>query len=107
MGLASGYRSGKKPGMYDVIIIGAGPAGTAAGYHLARKGRSVLLLDRRTFPRKKACAGGVTPKAMALFDYDISHLVRRTCRKVKVTRPGKNAFFIKNTNPLCYITRSA
>ena len=60
---------------------------------------------RRTFPRKKACAGGVTPKAMALFDYDISHLVRRTCRKVKVTRPGKNAFFIKNTNPLCYITR--
>ncbi len=91
--------------MYDVIIIGAGPAGTAAGYYLARKGFSVLLLDRRSFPRKKACAGGITPKAMALFNYDISHLVCRTFREIKIVRPGNRSFIIKNKNPLCYITR--
>ena len=58
--------------MYDVIIIGAGPAGTAAGYFLGGRGLSVLVLDRKQFPRKKACAGGITPKAMALYPFDIS-----------------------------------
>lgn len=93
--------------MYDVIIAGAGPAGTAAGYHLALQGLSVLLLDRRNFPRKKACAGGITPKAMDLFAYDISHLVRNTCREVKITQPGNTSFIIKNKDPLCYVTRRA
>jgi len=91
--------------MYDVIIIGAGPAGTTAGYLLGRAGFSVLLLDRKNFPRKKACAGGITPKAMALFPYDISGLVRRTCREVKIIRPGNDSFIVKARDPLCYITK--
>lgn len=91
--------------MYDVIITGAGPAGTTAGYLLARKGLSVLLLDRKNFPRKKACAGGITPKAMALFPFDISCLVRRTCREVKIIRPGNTSFMIKTKDPLCYVTK--
>ncbi|WP_020589236.1 geranylgeranyl reductase family protein [Desulfobacter curvatus] len=91
--------------MYDVIITGAGPAGTAAGYLLGRAGFSVLLLDRKTFPRKKACAGGITPKAMALFPFDISCFVRRTCREVKITRPGNASFIVKAKAPLCYITK--
>ncbi len=91
--------------MYDVIITGAGPAGTTAGYLLARKGLSVLLLDKKNFPRKKACAGGITPKAMALFPFDISCLVRRTCREVKIIRPGNTSFMIKTKDPLCYVTK--
>lgn len=91
--------------MHDVIIIGAGPAGTAAGYDLASAGLSVLILDRRNFPRKKACAGGITPKGMAQFAYDISSFVHRTCREVKITRPCGNSFLIKNKDPLCYMTR--
>lgn len=91
--------------MYDVIIIGAGPAGTTAGYLLGRSGFSVLVLDRKNFPRKKACAGGITPKAMALFPFDISGLVRRTCREVKIVRPGNTSFVVKANTPLCYITK--
>ncbi len=41
----------------DVAIIGAGPAGSAAAIQLARAGRSVLLVDRQTFPRDKVCGG--------------------------------------------------
>lgn len=91
--------------MYDVIITGAGPAGATAGYLLGRAGLSVLLLDRKNFPRKKACAGGITPKAMVLFPYDISCLVRRTCREVKIVRPGNASFMVKAKEPLCYITK--
>lgn len=91
--------------MFDVIIIGAGPAGTTAGYLLGRSGFSVLLLDRKNFPRKKACAGGITPKAMNLFPFDISSLVRRTCREVKIIRPGNASFVVKAKPALCYITK--
>lgn len=44
-------------GSRDVAIIGAGPAGSAAAIALARAGRDVLLIDRRDFPRGKACGG--------------------------------------------------
>jgi len=52
--------------LYDVIIVGAGPAGSAAAQWLARKGYSVLLLDRSRFPRNKVCGDGLTPGATAL-----------------------------------------
>ena len=40
---------------WDVVIIGAGPAGAIAGVHLAAAGHKVLLLDKEHFPREKAC----------------------------------------------------
>ena len=47
--------------MTDVIIAGAGPAGSALAIHLARQGREVLLLDRSSFPREKPCGEGLMP----------------------------------------------
>jgi len=51
--------------MSDVIIAGAGPAGSTLAIHLARKGRDVLLLDRSTFPREKPCGEGLMPAGVA------------------------------------------
>jgi geranylgeranyl reductase family protein len=48
----------------DVVIIGAGPAGTAAAIELARAGRSAILVDRATFPRDKCCGDGLTTLAL-------------------------------------------
>ncbi|MGV9888012.1 geranylgeranyl reductase family protein [Streptomyces sp. NPDC003395] len=48
----------------DVIIVGAGPAGSTAAYHLAAAGRSVLLLEKSAFPRDKICGDGLTPRAV-------------------------------------------
>lgn len=48
---------------YDAVVVGAGPGGAATAYHLARRGRSVLLLDRRRFPRDKVCGDGLTRAA--------------------------------------------
>lgn len=47
--------------MHDVAIAGASIAGAATAIHLARLGHSVVLLDRATFPRRKACGEGVFP----------------------------------------------
>ncbi|MFV2019190.1 geranylgeranyl reductase family protein [Micromonospora sp. LOL_023] len=48
----------------DVIVVGAGPGGSAAAYHLARHGARVLLLEKTTFPREKVCGDGLTPRAV-------------------------------------------
>ena len=47
----------------DVIVVGAGPGGSAAASHLARAGVDVLLLEKTTFPREKVCGDGLTPRA--------------------------------------------
>lgn len=48
----------------DVIVVGAGPAGAAAAFHLARCGIGVLLLDAASFPRDKVCGDFVGPVAL-------------------------------------------
>jgi geranylgeranyl reductase family protein len=49
---------------HDVLVIGAGPAGSAAGYWLARHGLDVVMVDKKTFPREKTCGDGLTPRAV-------------------------------------------
>jgi menaquinone-9 beta-reductase len=47
----------------DVIVVGAGPAGSTAAFHLAQAGVDVLLLEKSAFPREKVCGDGLTPRA--------------------------------------------
>ena len=49
---------------YDVLVVGAGPAGSSAAYHLARQGADVLLVDRFAFPRDKQCGDGIVTDAL-------------------------------------------
>ena len=48
----------------DVVVVGAGPGGSSAAYHLARHGLTVLLLEKTEFPREKVCGDGLTPRAV-------------------------------------------
>jgi geranylgeranyl reductase family protein len=58
--------------MFDCIIIGAGPAGSAAAYHLAKRGAAVLILEQAHLPRYRPCGGGVSPQIAEWFDFDFS-----------------------------------
>jgi flavin-dependent dehydrogenase len=55
-------------GRYDVVVIGAGPAGAAAAIELCRAGARVLLAERASFPRDKVCGGCLAPRALACLD---------------------------------------
>src|SRR5246127_2264714 len=48
----------------DVIVVGAGPAGSTTAFYLAHAGLDVLLLEKSTFPREKVCGDGLTPRAV-------------------------------------------
>ncbi len=48
----------------DVIVVGAGPAGSSAAFHLAQAGVDVLVLEKAEFPRDKICGDGLTPRAV-------------------------------------------
>lgn len=54
--------------VHDVIVVGAGPGGSAAAYYLARSGLDVLLVDKHEFPRDKTCGDGLPPLALRVLD---------------------------------------
>lgn len=54
--------------MHDVIVVGAGPAGSATAYFLARAGVDVLLLNKAAFPRDKTCGDCLSPRAQHVLD---------------------------------------
>ena len=61
--------------VYDAIIIGAGPGGGSAAWHLARLGHSALVLEKESLPRYKPCGGGVGPEVRSWFDFDFAPVV--------------------------------
>ncbi len=70
---------------FDAIVLGAGPAGSTAARHLARSGARVLLADKALFPRDKPCGGGVTFRADAANDLDLSPVTEREIYGVRVS----------------------
>ncbi|WP_144118607.1 geranylgeranyl reductase family protein [Catellatospora sichuanensis] len=78
-------------GVYDVAIVGAGPAGSAAALAAARTGAAVLLLDRDTFPRDKACGDGIAQQGLdVLAGLGVTGLTDgfAPIRSLRLTGPG-------------------
>ncbi len=71
--------------MYDCIIVGAGPAGGSAAYHLAKRGRRVLVLEKEALPRYKPCGGGVSPQVAEWFDFDFSPAISLKTSRLRFT----------------------
>lgn len=89
---------------WDVLIVGAGPAGCAAAYDLAAAGRRVLLLDRADFPRHKACAGGLTRKSLRALRYSVEPVTRATISAITVEKNRDESARLASRNPVCAMT---
>lgn len=77
--------------IYDAVIVGAGPGGSATAYYLAKEGFNVLLLDKFDFPRDKTCGDALTPRALHILDdmgiLDAVNQVGHCLDKVEFTAP--------------------
>ena len=88
----------------DVIVVGAGAAGSAAAFHLAARGRRVLLLERASMPRSKPCGGGMAASVQRWFPFDLLPVVDQVIARVRFTwcledpviaeLPGDSPFWI-------------
>jgi len=90
---------------YDVVIIGAGPAGSYLAYKLKNQGLDVLILEKQKFPRYKVCAGGLSKKAYDILfseNKDIENIVEKTVSKglyvldnrFIITEPSKELIYM-------------
>jgi geranylgeranyl reductase family protein len=82
-------------GLYDIVIVGAGPAGSIAAYESARAGMKVLLLEKSKFPRDKPCGGAVMYRGLRLLDGNLPRsIVEQTIYGLRFVLPsGKVAEF--------------
>ncbi len=87
---------------YDIIVIGAGPAGSMAAYYLAERGFTVALMDKEIFPRYKPCGGGLTARTLKLFPFSIEPVLESTIYQFRFSRNFKNEFIRESNDPLMY-----
>jgi len=62
--------------MYDLIIIGGGPSGSAAGRMAGQSELKTLLLEKEKIPRDKLCGGALSARALSYLDFEISDVIR-------------------------------
>ncbi|MEX0826054.1 MAG: geranylgeranyl reductase family protein [Acidimicrobiia bacterium] len=65
----------------EILVVGGGPAGTAAAYWLARAGHEVLVVEKKEYPREKTCGDGLTPRSIRQlidmgFDFEVTEFHR-------------------------------
>ena len=67
---------------FDVLIVGAGAAGSSAAFHLAAAGHSVALLERDPEPRLKPCGGGMAASVQSWFPFPLDPAVEQVIQRV-------------------------
>lgn len=89
---------------FDVVVLGSGPAGSAAAVTARRAGLSVALIDKAAFPRDKLCGGGVTGRAAAelaaVFGRGIEPELFLTSHRVRFTARGRELGRVETAPPL-------
>ena len=91
---------------YDVLIVGAGPAGSFAAERLARGGTRVALFDGRPENSPKACGGGVTSKALRAWPH-LLEATGRTISELEMYSPAGKRLHLKLEEPFAIYSRTA
>ena len=90
--------------MYDLIVVGAGPAGACAARSAAKSGLKTILLEKEEMPRNKLCGGGVTPKVLTRLDFKLpKELIECEVRSARM-HVGENLHHFGADETLVYMT---
>jgi len=93
--------------MYDLIVIGAGPAGSAAGRHAAKLGLKTLIIEKEVFPRYKPCAGGLSEKAISYLDFSLPpEIIKKEIFGTRLHHAGRVIEKSKNCRLGALVSRS-
>ncbi|MBI5866680.1 MAG: NAD(P)/FAD-dependent oxidoreductase [candidate division Zixibacteria bacterium] len=85
---------------HDLVIIGGGPAGSAAAYRAAKRGAKVLVLEKRAMPRPKLCGGWVSRYALGLLPFAIPpEIIEAPFRSMEIT-DGESTLIHSPQEPL-------
>jgi geranylgeranyl reductase family protein len=90
---------------HDLIIVGGGPAGSSCARRAAQLGLDVLVLEKAHHPRRKPCAGGITPRVRDLLDFDITSVVEREQCGINLYSPSMVLTRIARTEATGYTVR--
>jgi geranylgeranyl reductase family protein len=89
----------------DVLVVGAGPAGSVTAIRLAHSGARVLLVDKARFPRDKPCGGGLTGRALKHLPCDVGPVVEHVVDRM-VVRAGYGGKVARSSpDPLIVMTQ--
>jgi len=92
--------------MYDIIVVGAGPAGATCARICAREGLKTLLLDKEAFPRKKPCAGAVSAQALSLLDFPLPQdVIEKECFGVQIRYRNRSVMVRKKERIAVLVSR--
>jgi flavin-dependent dehydrogenase len=93
--------------MYDLTVIGAGPAESSAARRAAQQGLSTLLIEKEKVPRHKLCGGGLTSKVLGFLDFKLPDtLVERTVTSTRI-HVGQDSYPFETTRTLAVMTSRA
>ena len=91
--------------MYDVIVVGSGPAGACAAWRLAKAGISVAVIDKAALPRYKTCGGGIVGRAMQALPVDVRHVIEQDCYAAHLNvSPAELSFTTHRQIPIVSMT---
>ena len=90
---------------YDVIVVGAGPAGSTTARECASRGLSVLMLDKAEFPRDKPCGGALTARVGDLLPFELTPVVERVIYGMRLSMKRASAFDRRSSKEIAYITQ--
>lgn len=88
---------------YDVIIAGAGPAGSTTARFCGKQGLKTLLVEKDRFPRYKPCGGCLSPRVLREVDFDIGGVIENATSEARFTFRLEDPFSMVCQDPIGYL----
>ncbi|MBM3205781.1 geranylgeranyl reductase family protein [Candidatus Shapirobacteria bacterium] len=93
--------------IYEIAVVGAGPAGSFLSYLLAKAKIKVVFIDKDIFPREKVCAGGLTPRALEILPFSLNPVLEKEISSFRLIYKNSHDLIKKYPKPLVYTVNRA